>query len=84
MFPLSFSKASEFLLLASVVSLSVWAYPVPEPGTSENVGVEGDLVPSVVTALSSAEISSYTPFTQFARAAYCNPAKVRTWTCGGE
>ena len=84
MFPLSFSKTSKFLLLASSVSLSVWASPVPKPSPSENVGVEGDLAPSVVTALSSTEISSYTPFTQFARAAYCDPTKLKTWTCGGE
>jgi len=84
MFPLSFPKASKFLLLASLVSLSVWASPVPEPGPSGDVEVERDLVPRAVTALSSADISSFTPFTQFARAAYCDPAKVRTWTCGGE
>ena len=84
MFPLSFSKTSKFFLLASLVFPSAWAYPVPEPGPSKNVEVEGDLAPNVVTALSSAEISSYTPFTQFARAAYCDPPKVKTWTCGGE
>jgi len=88
MFSLSFAKASKFLLLATLVSSSVWASPIPEPepeaAPSENVEVERDLVPRAVAALSSADISSYTPFTQFARAAYCDPAKVKTWTCGGE
>ena len=88
MFPLSFSRASKLFLLAAAVSSSVWASPVPGPGPSavptENVEVERDLVPRAVTALSIADISSYSPFTQFARAGYCDPAKVRTWTCGGE
>ena len=88
MFPLSFSRASKLFLLAAVVSSSAWASPVPGPGPSavptENVEVERDLVPRAVTALSIADISSYSSFTQFARAGYCDPAKVRTWTCGGE
>jgi len=84
MFPLSFSKASKFLLLATLVSPLVWASPVPEPTPSENVEVERDLVPRAVTALSSADISSYIPFAQFASAAYCEPAKVKAWNCGGE
>ena len=85
MFPLSFSKASKFLLLASLVSPSVWASPVPGPTPSENVEDERDLVPRAPTALlTSTDISSYVPFAQFARAAYCDPAKIRSWTCGGE
>lgn len=87
MFSPSFSKASKTLLLATLLSSSVWASPIPEPepeaAPSKNVEVERDLVSRAVTALSSADISSYTPFTQFARAAYCDPAKVKTWTCGG-
>ncbi|KAF9644679.1 alpha/beta-hydrolase [Thelephora ganbajun] len=87
MFSLPFAQASKFLLLVALVSSLVWASPisVPEPEVppSENVEVERGLVPRAVVALSSAEISSYTPFTQFARAAYCDPTKVRTWTCGG-
>lgn len=85
MFSPSFSKASKTLLLATLLSSSVWASPISEPeaAPSKNVEVERDLVSRGVTALSSVDISSYTPFTQFARAAYCDPAKVKTWTCGG-
>ncbi|KAF8893961.1 Alpha/Beta hydrolase protein [Infundibulicybe gibba] len=35
-----------------------------------------------VTPLSSAELSSLAPFTQFARAAYCPTSKLTGWTCG--
>ncbi|CAE6342422.1 unnamed protein product [Rhizoctonia solani] len=35
-----------------------------------------------VTPLSAQEIASYEPYTLLARAAYCSPAKLRTWSCG--
>ncbi|EIN13713.1 alpha/beta-hydrolase [Punctularia strigosozonata HHB-11173 SS5] len=34
------------------------------------------------TALSAAELSSFAPFTQFARAAYCPTDKIMSWQCG--
>jgi len=36
-----------------------------------------------VSTLSSSDLSSLAPFTQFARAAYCNTAQLATWSCGG-
>ena len=84
MFPLSFTEVLKLLLLATLVSSSVWASPAPEPeAEAKSLEVERDLVSRAVTALSSVDISGYTSFTQFARAAYCDPAKVKTWTCGG-
>jgi hypothetical protein len=35
------------------------------------------------TALSSQDFDAFTPFTQFARAAYCPTAKIMNWSCGG-
>jgi len=35
-----------------------------------------------VTALSATELSSFAPFTQFARAAYCPTDVLRGWNCG--
>ncbi|KZS94077.1 alpha beta-hydrolase [Sistotremastrum niveocremeum HHB9708] len=35
-----------------------------------------------VTTLSSSQISTYTPYAQFARAAYCNPLLTAGWFCG--
>lgn len=35
-----------------------------------------------VTALSSSQLASFAPFTQFARAAYCDSSKVKNWQCG--
>ena len=36
-----------------------------------------------ITALSSAQISSFTPFTFFASTAYCNPNTTINFSCGG-
>ncbi|CUA77084.1 Lipase [Rhizoctonia solani] len=35
-----------------------------------------------VTPLSAQEIASYEPYALLARAAYCSPAQLRTWSCG--
>ncbi|KJA29031.1 hypothetical protein HYPSUDRAFT_61869 [Hypholoma sublateritium FD-334 SS-4] len=35
-----------------------------------------------VTALSTSDLSSLAPFTQFARAAYCSTSKLSGWSCG--
>ncbi|KAI0632143.1 alpha/beta-hydrolase [Trametes polyzona] len=35
-----------------------------------------------VTALSSSQLASFAPFTQFARAAYCPSDKIKNWKCG--
>ena len=36
-----------------------------------------------ITALSSAQISAFKPFTFFASAAYCQPTATINWSCGG-
>lgn len=38
---------------------------------------------SSVTAMSSDQLSALTPYTQFARAAYCSPSVLQGWACGG-
>jgi hypothetical protein len=35
-----------------------------------------------ITALTSAQINAFTPFTHFASTAYCQPSTTKTWTCG--
>ncbi|KAF8508908.1 lipase [Gautieria morchelliformis] len=35
-----------------------------------------------VTAVSSAQINTFTPYTSFASAAYCDPSKTINWSCG--
>ncbi|KAH8104577.1 alpha/beta-hydrolase [Cristinia sonorae] len=37
---------------------------------------------SVVTTLSSSQLASFAPFTQFARAAYCPSNEIASWNCG--
>jgi len=35
-----------------------------------------------VTALSTDQVNAFTPYTQFARAAYCDPSATSNWSCG--
>ncbi|KAJ8454174.1 hypothetical protein ONZ45_g19406 [Pleurotus djamor] len=35
-----------------------------------------------ITALSSASINAFKPYSHYASTAYCQPAKTKTWTCG--
>ena len=58
------------LSLSSVVLLPSFAFALP--------ALKRD-----VTVLSSAEVSSYKPYTYFAKAAYCTPAQTLSWSCGG-
>jgi len=73
-----FSATSVFLLAATLLFTSVGAIPLP--GTSEVA--ERDLEARAVSLFSTADISSFTSFTQFARAAYCQQSKVKNWSCG--
>lgn len=36
------------------------------------------------TLVPASHITALSPYTQFARAAYCNPSVIKTWTCGGK
>jgi hypothetical protein len=38
--------------------------------------------PRSVTTLSSSDVNAFTPYTQFARAAYCDPSITNDWSCG--
>ncbi|KAK7461016.1 hypothetical protein VKT23_008944 [Stygiomarasmius scandens] len=61
-------KSSTFLLSSLIGTLSVYASPI-DPRQS-------------ITALSTAQISSFKPFSFFAAAAYCDPDKTLKWNCG--
>lgn len=37
-----------------------------------------------VQTLTAEEFDALTPYTEFARAAYCDPSLTADWTCGGE
>lgn len=41
-----------------------------------------DLQERSVTPLSASELTSFAPFTQFARAAYCPTNVLQSWSCG--
>lgn len=83
---MSLGKALGFFPLVTLVSSFVWVPPVlePKPEDAPEENAERDLVTRAVNALSIADISSYAPSTWFARAVYCDPTKIKTWTCGGE
>ncbi|KAI0360314.1 alpha/beta-hydrolase [Trametes cingulata] len=62
-----------FLATASAVWASLYALNVAALPTHHARSV---------TQVSSAEMSSWAPYTQFARAAYCGSSKVTNWACG--
>ncbi|KAH9849002.1 alpha/beta-hydrolase [Lenzites betulinus] len=67
-----FSLAS--LTWASLLVLFVSAAALPAPPLAR--------ASDAVSVVTSVDTSSFAPFTQFARAAYCDSSKVLTWTCG--
>lgn len=74
----SLLSTTSFLLAVALLLTSVGATPlhgIPEIA-------ERSLETRAVTRMSAADISSFTPFTQFARAAYC--PRVGSWSCGGK
>ena len=75
-----FSATSNFLLAVALLFSSAEAIPLP--GIPE-VG-ERNIETRAVNIVSATDISTFTPFTQFARAAYCQPSKIKNWSCGGE
>ena len=47
-------------------------------------GTPGGVRPQAgIATLSSTQLSSLAPFTQFARATYCPTGKLKNWSCGG-
>ena len=38
----------------------------------------------VMTVLTSNQIDGFTPYIEFARAAYCDSSKIAGWKCGGK
>ena len=72
---MAFAIANALLLLAA---MGVFAAPVDDVDNSV------DAVPplAAVTAISNSQVDSYTPFTHYAAAGYCNPSVTKTWTCG--
>jgi hypothetical protein len=69
---------SSLFLRASLLSAatSAWAAVVPSP--RPNVQLEE----RDTTPVNSADLSGFAPYTQFARAAYCDPSIVQGWGCG--
>jgi hypothetical protein len=74
-----FKKSSQFSMhlspvFAAFLTLATGsAYAVPAPVIQKRA----------VTPLSASQLSSFAPFTQFARAAYCATSGLQTWSCGG-
>lgn len=75
--PFFFTTFTAVLLL---LFTPVGAAPLPEISEVAERGLES----RAVTVLSAASISNFTPFSQFARAAYCQPSQIKTWSCGGQ
>ncbi|KAH9841586.1 alpha beta-hydrolase [Rhodofomes roseus] len=70
-----------FSVLVACVACGVGAVPPPIHKT----GSTDFLDPSAVTTLTSADITTFEPYEQFARAAYCSSSSVADWlTCSLE
>lgn len=67
-----FKSIFTLISLTACVLTGVRAGPLPRSATRR------------AAALNTDQISALAPFTQFARAAYCPPADVQAWTCGGK
>ncbi|EIW80293.1 alpha beta-hydrolase [Coniophora puteana RWD-64-598 SS2] len=65
------ASTSFALALASAVLRGAHASPTP---------VETWV--NTVTQVSASDLSAWAPYTQFARAAYCDPSKIQGWNCG--
>jgi hypothetical protein len=65
------------LVFAALPGL-VSALTIPEVSDAAPVALK----PRTTTQLTTAQIDSYAPYTQLARAAYC-PSGIATWKCGG-
>lgn len=78
----------------AIVTTATTAFPIAVPSevteasnivraadvANINTGAPGA---SLVSVLSTVQLASFTPYTQFARAAYCPSSKITTWNCGG-
>ncbi|KAI0032567.1 alpha/beta-hydrolase [Vararia minispora EC-137] len=64
------------ILLLSPLPLSVVALPHPDANATRA------LVPRAVATMSAPQLNAYTPYTQFARAAYCDSSTLKDWSCG--
>lgn len=79
---MAFAIANALLLLAAV---GVLAAPVDDVDSDLSVSVDSvdaASLPVAITAISNSQVDSYTPFTHYAAAGYCNPSVTEAWTCG--
>ena len=83
-FPMALqSTVVRFLGLLYVLALSSTGGAVAVPSPIHGRDEASFLDPSAVTTLSSSDLSSFLPYEQFARAAYCSLDAITQWTCGG-
>jgi len=61
------------LAVVLLAGLNVWAAPGPSTPILRRQGI---------STLSSAQISTFKPYSFYASAAYCNPSVLSTWNCG--
>lgn len=73
-----FRPSSSSLAALLITAVSTAALP-----RTRNDVARVDISSRSVTTLTSSQLSAFTPFTQFARAAYCDPSVITGWTCGG-
>lgn len=73
------------LLLTSCLALALGAaqaLAVPAPASEALELPHVEVARAGVTTLSASQLSGLAPYTQFARAAYCDSSKITGWQCG--
>ncbi|EIM81619.1 alpha/beta-hydrolase [Stereum hirsutum FP-91666 SS1] len=76
-----FRSSSSSLVALLITAVSTAALP-PRTRNGATDIARVDISSRSVTTLTSSQLSAFTPFTQFARAAYCDPSVITGWTCG--
>jgi hypothetical protein len=86
------------VLLPLLASLAAFAAPVDDIDSSVSTTLDTDLGPELnaydtpavdavslfttIITITSAQVNTFTPYTYYASAGYCNPSVTKTWNCG--
>ncbi|KAI0801811.1 alpha/beta-hydrolase [Irpex lacteus] len=75
-------RSFQSLILPLISSSLAWGLAVPAPHADVDTKLVSVAARQGVTTLSPSALSAITPFAQFARAAYCAPSAISSWSCG--
>lgn len=80
---MAFARSFHAVALALVATGAALVHAASLPAVPAAVEVDVLAAAAGVSTLSASAVAALTPFTQFARAAYCPSSGVTGWACGG-